>query len=124
MSTSGILEPGVGGDGGEDDSFDEDDSWSECQTLMETIDDVELTDPSTASERLLYRLFHEHGVRVFEPTPVLDNCSCSEDSIRSVLSGFTPDQIAESVEEDGILVTCEFCSKSYSFLPSEFVANH
>jgi molecular chaperone Hsp33 len=43
-----------------------DNSWQELQALMATVEPTELIDPTIESERLLYRLFHEHGVRVFE----------------------------------------------------------
>ena len=109
-----------GGDGGDEDSFEEDDAWSETLALMNTIDDVELTDPSIEPERLLYRLFHEHGTRVSESTKVVDDCSCSNESIRAVLSNFNSEQISDSVEDGQIRVTCEFCSKKYSFMPDEF----
>ena len=84
--------------------------------------DVELTDPETEPERLLYRLFHEHGVHAFEATAVRDECGCSEDNVRAVLESFTPEQIAESTEENGIQVTCEFCSRAYRFSPTEFTS--
>jgi molecular chaperone Hsp33 len=45
----------------------DDDAWVEAQALIDTVEDHELTDPAIAAERLLYRLFHERGVRVFEP---------------------------------------------------------
>jgi molecular chaperone Hsp33 len=74
------------------------------------------------AERLLYRLFHEHGVRVFPGTPVADECSCSRDRIRGILEGFSAEEIVESTEDGRISVNCEFCSKSYEFDPTEFVA--
>ena len=43
----------------------EDDAWVEGQSLIATVEDVELIDPDLSGERLLYRLFHERGVRVF-----------------------------------------------------------
>jgi len=111
-----------GGDGSEDDSYREDDAWSEAQALMGTIDDIELTDASVEPERLLFRLFHEHGVRVFDSARVLDNCSCSYEKVEDMLSGLSPDERMESVEEDEIRVTCEFCSKKYAFDPAHFNA--
>ena len=99
--------------------FEEDEEWLEAKALMETIADDELADPQVGSERLLYRLFHERGVRVFEPVAVRDNCSCSRDKIRSVLAGLDKDEIAQSVENGRISVKCEFCSANYSFDPSE-----
>ncbi|MEX3006850.1 Hsp33 family molecular chaperone [Hoeflea sp. TYP-13] len=99
--------------------FEEDEDWIEAKLLMETIADDELADPQVGSERLLYRLFHERGVRVFEPLEVRDNCSCSRDKIKDVLMGLESDEIAESVENGEITVKCEFCSSSYVFDPSE-----
>ena len=46
----------------------EDDAWLEAQALLDTVEDHELIDPALVAERLLYRLFHERGVRVFQPT--------------------------------------------------------
>ena len=43
----------------------EDDAWVEGRALIATVEDVELIDPALSSERLVYRLFHEPGVRVF-----------------------------------------------------------
>lgn len=98
---------------------DEDEDWLEAKALMETIGDDELTDPQVGSERLLYRLFHERGVRVFDPAAVRDNCTCSREKIRSVLDGFDEQEIAESIENGQISVKCEFCSTDYVFDPKE-----
>lgn len=103
--------------------FEEDDLWAEAKMLVDTIDTDELTDPQVGSERLLYRLFHERGVRVFEPARVLDNCSCSREKIKAVLDNFSAEEIEESTEDGKISVTCEFCSTEYEFLPSEVGAS-
>lgn len=110
-----------GGDGDNGDAPDPtDDAWAEVQALLGTVEPDELLDPTVGSERLLYRLFHEHGVRVFDGTGVADECSCSKEKIRSILDGFTAEEIAESTEEGSISVACEFCSKQYTFDPVEF----
>ena len=67
-------------------SRQDDDAWVEAQALIDTVEDHELTDPSIAAERLLYRLFHERGVRVFEPISLEENCSCSRERIEQVLA--------------------------------------
>lgn len=97
------------------------DEWQEARSLVATIDDSELTDPQVSSERLLYRLFHERGVRVYEGTKVIDNCACSRDKIFDVLKGFSAEEITDSVEDGKISVTCEFCSTRHDFVPSEFL---
>lgn len=83
--------------------------------------DDELLDPSVGTERLLYRLFHEHGVRVYESVQVIDKCSCSREKIHDLLAGFTAEEIVESTEEGEIRVNCEFCSQEYLFDPNEFL---
>jgi molecular chaperone Hsp33 len=100
----------------------EDDAWTEAQALAGTIADDELTDPAVPVERLLYRLFHERGVRVFPAQAIHDNCSCSRDRIRGMLRRFTAEEIAESTENGIVSVTCEFCSEKYDFDPAELTA--
>ncbi|MDQ0560491.1 molecular chaperone Hsp33 [Rhizobium mesoamericanum] len=93
----------------------EDDAWAEARSLVDTIDADELTDPQVGTERLLYRLFHERGVRVYEPREVFDRCSCSREKIKGVLKGFSAEEIDASQEDGTISVTCEFCSTTYRF---------
>jgi len=100
---------------------EDDDAWVEAQTLIDTVEDHELTDPAIAAERLLYRLFHERGVRVFEPVSLEENCSCSRERIEQVLSQMGAEEIEESVTESGAIeVRCEFCGAEYRFDPKEF----
>ena len=97
-----------------------DGAWEEVRALIGTVEASELTDPGVPAERLLFRLFHERGVRVYAPNPVRDECSCSREAIAAVLSGFSDDEIADSVEDGEIVVTCEFCSTRYRFDPADF----
>ncbi len=112
--------PGDGATDEDGEAVPVDDAWQEAQMLVSTVEASELTDPTVGAERLLYRLFHEHGVRVFEGVEVADECSCSRDRIRGILQGFSAEEIAESTDDGRIEVTCEFCSTSYAFDPSEF----
>jgi molecular chaperone Hsp33 len=110
-----------GGDGDERDTdLTEDEAWAEARTLVDTVDTDELTDPQVAIERLLFRLFHERGVRVYQPHAVLDRCSCSRDKIKGVLGGFSAEEIEASQEDGQIAVTCEFCSTTYRYDAAEF----
>ncbi|KXG84809.1 Hsp33 family molecular chaperone [Agrobacterium bohemicum] len=109
-----------GGDGDEN-SLDvaDDDAWNEAVALIDTVDTDELTDPQVPAEKLLYRLFHEQGVRVYEPQLILDRCNCSRDKIKGVLSGFSAEEIRESQENEVVSVTCEFCSTTYHYQVEE-----
>ncbi len=98
----------------------QEDAWRELVALMDTIEQTELLDPTIGSERLLYRLFHERGVRVFEGDAVLGRCSCSREKIADIISGFDTDELNQCIEKDQIRVNCEFCSEIYRFDPSEF----
>lgn len=110
-----------GGDGADEESdYVVDNAWLEAQALVQTITDDELTDASIEPERLLYRLFHEHGVRVFDAISVKDNCSCSSEKVYSMLAGLSSDERAQSIEDGEIAVTCEFCSQAYRFDPKHF----
>ena len=100
-------------------SHPEDDRWVEARLLVETVEDHELLDPTITPERLLYRLFHQRGVRVFPAQPVSSRCTCSRERIAAVLRGFSPAERAEMREGDHITVTCEFCSTRYSFRSEE-----
>ncbi len=98
---------------------EEDDAWVEARSLVDTIEDHELTDPEISPERLLVRLFHERGARVFEPRTMLDRCRCSREKVEGVLAGFTPDEREEMTVDGEIIVTCEFCSTVYRFSADE-----
>jgi molecular chaperone Hsp33 len=94
----------------------DDDAWVEAQTLIDTVEDHELTDPSIAAERLLFRLFHERGVRVFDPIAMEEKCSCSREKISQVLDQLEPQ---DGAAETSVEVRCEFCGKYYHFGPDE-----
>jgi molecular chaperone Hsp33 len=101
----------------------EDDAWAEARALVETVEDHELVDPMLESERLIYRLFHEHGARVFEAASLREQCRCSEASILTMLRRFSADDRAAMVADDGsVQVTCEFCSTVYRFRPEAIAA--
>jgi molecular chaperone Hsp33 len=101
----------------------EDDAWVEGRSLVATVDDIELIDPELSSERLAYRLFHERGVRVFHAAPVHAQCSCSRQSVETMLRSFPQEDRDDMVENGKITVTCEFCSSTYVFAPSDIAAN-
>jgi molecular chaperone Hsp33 len=94
-------------------------AWNRTQAFFETIGEDELLDPTISAETLLYRLFHEDGVRVFDAKPLKAFCRCSPERIATVLKSFGEEERAEMVEEDGrIRVTCEYCSSVYEVDPA------
>jgi len=113
------IDAGDAPEGTEKHEVKEDDAWVEAKSLVETVEDHELLDSSLSSERLLWRLFNERGVRVFDALPVEAKCSCSRDRVYDMLKSFTPEDRASMVKDGEITVTCEFCGRVYPFEPGE-----
>ena len=118
------LPPGDAPEGhAEPEAVAEDDAWQEAQALVGTVEDHELIDPQVSSERLLYRLFHERGVRVFDEQPIREACRCSRERIMGMMRTFSPQDRRDMIGEDGrIGITCEFCSRHYELDPAEVEA--
>lgn len=94
---------------------DEDD-WRRAALLAETVESDELVDPSLSSEKLLLRLFHEDGVRVFDSFGVAFGCRCNRGKVEDVLMSYSRDTLAEMADADGqISARCEFCNADYAF---------
>jgi len=113
------LDPGDAPEGTSPHLVPEDEAWTEGRSLIETVSDIELIDPDLSSEQLLYRLFHERGVRVFATQPVEARCTCSRESVTAMLKSFSQDDRDHMVENGVISVTCEFCSSKYVFEPQD-----
>lgn len=96
---------------------EDDDSWRESAILMASTRDDELVSPDVSPTQLLFRLFHERGVRVFDPIPLDVFCQCSRERIEDVLAQFAGDDMSDMVVDGKIVVTCEFCSRVYEFDP-------
>ena len=84
-----------------------------CQ-LTNTIKPEEIF--SLASEDLLYRLYHQEEVRIFEPQAVSYKCSCSEDKCLSTISQIEPSELESIIAEQGsVSMTCDYCMTTYQF---------
>lgn len=118
----GIMVQYVPGEGGERArgeaalrAPDEREAWDRAAAFLETTQADELLDPAIHAEMLLYRLYHEDGVRVFDASTVRAECRCNADKIGAVLNSYSPEDLAEMVEDGAIRVTCEFCRMEYRF---------
>jgi molecular chaperone Hsp33 len=98
----------------------DDDAWERTRILAATVEDHELLDPTLEPDRLLYRLFHEEGVRALPRTRVEAYCRCSRERVEAFLKSFGAADLADMREPDGsISVTCEFCAATYRFAPGD-----
>lgn len=97
---------------------DEADYWRRARLLLETVADDELTDPTLSPERLLYRLYHEDGVRAFTHHGIAFGCRCSRHRVEEVLNAYPRGSLADMTDEEGrITARCEFCDTVYVFDP-------
>lgn len=105
---------------GDDARGSTDEVWERSRALFATLGDDELIDPTITPETLLFRLFHEDGVRLEEAKALRAECRCSRERIVTTLGSFSADDRAEMVEDDGLIrVTCEYCSSVYELKPEE-----
>ncbi len=94
---------------------DVEDGWRRAMVLMSSATAAELVDPDLMPRRLLYRLFHEDGVRVFRTHALEARCRCSKERIARILRSFPKEDIEEMRQDAVTIVTCEFCNTRYDF---------
>lgn len=105
---------------GDEDYVDED--WNRLSILMQTTEDSELLDSELDGETLTYRLFHEDGVRVFEPRTLQFACPCTRERVANMLRGLSDEDQNDMRNQSSIEVACEFCNENYVFSPDEAFA--
>ena len=88
--------------------------WERIELLASTVTEQELQDLDC--EQLLYRLFHEENVRLYDEEAVTFDCSCSRQKVENALRIVGRDELEQVLNERGhIEVNCEFCNKQYRF---------
>lgn len=89
--------------------------WQTARALFDTLSDEELLDPDVSQDELLYRLFHETGIRVLETANIEARCACSEERLRSTLKSFDKAALDDMAEDGVVTASCEFCDTHYVF---------
>jgi molecular chaperone Hsp33 len=115
------FDPGDAPEGAEIAETTEDDEWVEAKSRAATTQDHELIDPTLSSERLLFRLFNDRGVRVSDASALQEACRCSSERIDAMLQSFSAEERQSMIGDDGMIgVTCEFCSVKRVFNPADY----
>jgi len=94
---------------------EQEDAWHRALGLMGTCTPVEICDAATDADKLLFRLFHEDGVRVYPAQGLAAQCRCSAERIEQVLTTLPEDDLQHAMVDGTITVNCEFCGKIYSY---------
>ncbi|MGZ4954706.1 MAG: Hsp33 family molecular chaperone HslO [Methylobacter sp.] len=88
--------------------------WEHIEILANTITEQELLDLDC--EQLLYRLFNQEKIRLFDAEPVKFNCACSRSNIERTLFAMGRTELEDILKERDIIeVSCEFCGEQYHF---------
>lgn len=88
--------------------------WERIIMLADTITKNEML--SLDCEDVLFRLFNEEKVRVFDAAPVEFKCTCSRQKIENTLLTLAREELNSIiVEKENIEVDCEFCGEQYQF---------
>lgn len=97
----------------------ESENWNRANTLLDTVEEIELIGPQVAPNDLLVRLFHEETPRVFDAQPVRFGCTCSEDRVRQSLSIYSARDIEKMTTPEGsVTADCQFCGAHYVLDPA------
>lgn len=107
----GMMVQRIAGDAARGDTSE---AWREAEALFGTLTGGELADPALPMPDLLFRLFHEQGVRMESGLAVADQCTCNEDRLIATLRNMPDASLRELVEPDGNLaIDCQFCARHY-----------
>ena len=101
---------------GDDARGDPKEDWDYARALFNTLTDIELVDPDVTTETLLFRLFHEDGVRLFAGRSIVRRCPCTPEHLLSVLASFDDDPASDN---EIATITCEYCNRAFAFEQAE-----
>lgn len=109
-----MLQP-VPGEGGHSAADADDDAWDRVGHLTATLGAREML--SARPEELLYRLYHEEEVRLYDPRPLAFGCTCSRERVEGMLRALGRDEVHATLDDRNgeIEVICEFCATRYTF---------
>lgn len=92
----------------------DEDGWNRVGHLLATLTSDELV--LLTPDEILLRLFHDEGVRVFDPRPLTFECSCSRTRVANMLRSLGKAEVEATLAAEGSIgVTCEFCNRDYRF---------
>lgn len=98
------------------DSAQREQFWEYAVQLGQTVREDELL--TIDNQTLLYRLYNEAELRVFESRSTRFQCRCSQQRMRSVIKMLGAEDAQNLLQEKGVVeITCDFCNSKYTFDP-------
>ncbi|CAE6879272.1 Hsp33 family molecular chaperone HslO [Vibrio alginolyticus] len=94
------------------------DDFEHLEQLTDTVKDEELF--SLEANELLYRLYNQDKVRLYEPQPVSFQCGCSRERSGAAIITVEKSEIYDILAEEGsVSLHCDYCGTTYTFDESE-----
>ncbi|MGL5743139.1 MAG: Hsp33 family molecular chaperone HslO [Legionella sp.] len=90
--------------------------WEYAVHLGQTVTEHELL--TLDNETLLYRLYNETELRIFDRRKTQFKCRCSQEKMKQVLTVLGEEETKEILKEHGeVAIRCDFCNQKYTFDP-------
>ena len=90
--------------------------WKNSLNFLSTLKKEECLSVSLTSRDILFRLFNEVDVTVYDEIVIQDKCRCSKEKVELAIKKLNKDELNEIADEKGnIKVICEFCKMERSF---------
>ena len=116
----GLMVQQIAGDAARGETHDD---WNTAQAVVGTLGDGELTDPNISVETVLFRLFHESGVRVAHGQTLIDACNCSKDRLVKTLHNMGETALEDVFEADAfVTIDCQFCARAYDIYKTDITS--
>ena len=100
-------------------SFDEESNeevWQNSLNFLSTLGKEEFLSTNLTSEEILYRLFNELEITVYNEIIIQDQCRCSDKKIKFAIKNLSKKELKEIADENGdVKVVCEFCKTERIF---------
>ncbi|HDM8224096.1 TPA: Hsp33 family molecular chaperone HslO [Vibrio campbellii] len=92
--------------------------FEHLEQLTATVKNEELF--TLPANELLYRLYNQDSVRLYEPQPVEFHCGCSRERSGAAIITVERAEINDILAEEGsVSLHCDYCGTSYSFDEAE-----
>ena len=91
---------------------EEDDKvWEDSLNFLSTLRSEEFLSINITSQDILFRLFNEVGVRIYDEIIIKDQCKCSQAKVELAIKNLNKKELMDISDENGnIKVVCEFCN--------------
>lgn len=99
-----------------DDTVQREQFWEYAVQLGQTVSEEELL--TLDNQTLIYRLYNETEIRIFEPRSTRFQCRCSPEKMKQVITILGEKEAKELLQEQEVItVNCDFCNQKYTFDP-------